>query len=143
MPSVLTTPSVGLIPTMPCSPAGTRPEPAVSVPIAISASPVATATADPALDPPLMNSGLRLSGTAPYGDRVPTRPVANWSRLVLPTTTAPAARSAATASLEFCRDLGIGSAADPHGHDDRLGADYPQRAFHPHAPGVRRGERVA
>jgi len=30
--------------------------------------------ADPELDPPLMNSGLRLSGTAPYGDRVPTRP---------------------------------------------------------------------
>ena len=47
----------------------------MSVPIAISASPVATATADPELDPPLMYSGLRLSGTAPYGDRVPTRPV--------------------------------------------------------------------
>ena len=83
---------------MPCKPAGTRPEPAVSVPIAMSASPVATATADPELDPPLMNSGLRLSGTAPYGERVPTRPVANWSRLVLPTTTAPADRSAATAA---------------------------------------------
>ena len=93
---MLITPSVGLIPTMPCRPAGTRPEPAVSVPIAMSASPVATATADPELDPPLMNSGLRLSGTAPYGERVPTRPVANWSRLVLPTTTAPAARNAAT-----------------------------------------------
>ena len=37
-------------------------------------------------------------GTAPYGLRVPTRPVANWSRLVLPSTTAPAARSAATAA---------------------------------------------
>ena len=64
-PSVLITPTVGLTPTMPCKPAGTRPEPAVSVPIAMSASPVATATADPELDPPLMNSGLRLSGTAP------------------------------------------------------------------------------
>ncbi len=62
---MLITPSVGLTPTMPCKPAGTRPEPAVSVPIAMSASPVATATADPELDPPLMNSGLRLSGTAP------------------------------------------------------------------------------
>ena len=69
----------------------------MSVPIAMSASPVATATADPELEPPLMNSGRRLSGTAPYGERVPTRPVANWSRLVLPTTTAPAARNAATA----------------------------------------------
>ena len=28
---------------------------------------------------------------APQGERVPTRPVANWSRLVLPTGTAPAA----------------------------------------------------
>ncbi|SKV53489.1 Uncharacterised protein [Mycobacteroides abscessus subsp. abscessus] len=91
------TPTVGLMPTMPCSPAGTRPEPAVSVPIAISACPVATATADPELEPPLMYSGRRESDTAPYGERVPTSPVANWSRLVLPTTTAPAARSAATA----------------------------------------------
>ncbi|SHV67176.1 Uncharacterised protein [Mycobacteroides abscessus subsp. abscessus] len=74
---------------MPCSPAGTRPEPAVSVPIAISACPVATATADPELEPPLMYSGRRESDTAPYGERVPTSPVANWSRLVLPTTTAP------------------------------------------------------
>src|SRR5262249_58206832 len=96
--SVLTTPSVGLIPTMPCRPAGTRPEPAVSVPIAMSASPVATATAEPALDPPLMNSGLRLSGTAPYGERVPTRPVANWTELVLPQTTAPAGRRGPTAA---------------------------------------------
>ena len=76
--------------------AGTRPEPAVSVPIAISASPVATATAEPELEPPLMYSGRQLSGTAPYGDRVPTSPVANWSRLVLPTSTAPVARNAAT-----------------------------------------------
>src|SRR3954465_15715861 len=83
---------------MPCNPAGMRPDPAVSVPIAMSTSPVATATADPELDPPLMYSGLRLSDTAPYGERVPTRPVANWSRLVLPTTTAPAACSAATAA---------------------------------------------
>ena len=30
------------------------------------------------------------SGQMPYGERTPTRPVANWSRLVLPTTTAPA-----------------------------------------------------
>ena len=40
------------------------------------------------------SSGLR---HAPYGDRVPTSPVANWSRLVLPTTTAPASTSACTA----------------------------------------------
>ena len=51
---MLTTPMVGLMPTMPCNPAGTRPEPAVSVPMAMSASPVATATAEPELEPPLM-----------------------------------------------------------------------------------------
>ena len=35
-------------------PAGTRPEPAVSVPRAKLTSPAATATADPELDPPEM-----------------------------------------------------------------------------------------
>ena len=35
-----------------------------------------------------------LVGTrSPYGERVPTKPVANWSRLVLPSTIAPAAIS--------------------------------------------------
>ena len=42
------------MPTMPCNPAGTRPDPAVSVPIAISASPAATAAAEPELEPPLI-----------------------------------------------------------------------------------------
>ena len=76
--------------------AATRPEPAVSVPTATSTSPSATATADPELEPPEMRSGRRESRTAPWGLRVPTRPVANWSRLVAPMTTAPAARSRAT-----------------------------------------------
>ena len=47
-----TTPRLGLIPTMPLSAAGIRPDPAVSVPIARSQMPSATATADPELDPP-------------------------------------------------------------------------------------------
>ena len=91
------TPRVGLTPTMPFRAAGTRPEPAVSVPRARSTRPSATATADPELDPPEIRSGSHALRTAPYGLRVPTRPVANWSRLVLPSTTAPAARSRATA----------------------------------------------
>ena len=33
---------------------------------------------------------------APYGERVPTRPAANWSRLVLPSAIAPASTSACT-----------------------------------------------
>ncbi|SLI59257.1 Uncharacterised protein [Mycobacteroides abscessus subsp. abscessus] len=60
-----TTPTVGLMPTSPWNAAGTRPEPAVSVPIARSASPRATATAEPELEPPETNSGRRASGTAP------------------------------------------------------------------------------
>src|SRR3984885_13511260 len=91
------TPRVGLTPTTPFSAAGTRPEPAVSVPRAKSTRPSATATADPALEPPEILAGSHALRTAPYGLRVPTRPVANWSRLVLPSTTAPAARSRTTA----------------------------------------------
>ncbi len=84
-PWVETTPGVGFTPTMPHRAAGTRPDPAVSVPSASSTWPVATAIADPELEPPAMYSGTRGLRQAPYcGDRVPTRPVANWSRLVLP-----------------------------------------------------------
>ena len=47
-----TSPRVVLIPTSPPNAAGTRPEPAVSVPMPMSAMPSATATAEPELDPP-------------------------------------------------------------------------------------------
>ncbi len=91
------TPRVGFTPTTPFSAAGTRPEPAVSVPRARSTRPSATATAEPELDPPDIRAGSQALRTAPCGLRVPTSPVANWSRLALPRTTAPAARSRATA----------------------------------------------
>ena len=45
-------PRVGFSPTMLLSAAGTRPEPAVSVPSAKETSPRATATADPDEEPP-------------------------------------------------------------------------------------------
>ncbi len=64
--------------------------------MAMSTRPRATATADPELEPPEILSGRLESRTAPCGLRVPTRPVANWSRLVAPSTRAPAARSLAT-----------------------------------------------
>ena len=96
-PRVLTRPGVGFRPTMLLNAAGIRPEPAVSVPSANGTSPRATATADPELEPPLMRSAAKTLLGRPYGDRVPTRPVANWSRLVLPTQTAPAAISFSTA----------------------------------------------
>ena len=54
-PRLVIRPRVGLIPTIPLQAAGTRPEPAVSVPRARSTIPVATATADPLLDPPGMS----------------------------------------------------------------------------------------
>jgi hypothetical protein len=90
-PSVSIRPTDGLTPTMPLSAAGTRPEPAVSVPIANGTRPRATATAEPELEPPGTSVASRAFGGVPYGERVPTRPVANWSRLAFPTQIAPAA----------------------------------------------------
>ena len=92
-PRVLSRPRVGLNPTIPFSAAGTRPLPAVSVPRANGTTPAATATALPELLPPLMCSLESTQWHAPYGERVPTRPVANWSMFVLPMGMAPAASS--------------------------------------------------
>ena len=86
---------------MPLNAAGTRPDPAVSVPREMSTRPRATATAEPEDDPPEMYSGYFALRTTPYGDRVPTSPVANWSMLVAPTITAPAARSRSTTMAEL------------------------------------------
>src|SRR3954469_7528951 len=77
MPAVETRPRLGFSPTILLRLAGTRPEPAVSVPSASGTRPAATATAEPELDPPGMSFGSnRLRGT-PYGERTPTKPVAN------------------------------------------------------------------
>ncbi len=57
-------------------PAGTRPEPAVSVPSAKPTRPRAVTDAEPELEPPLTYAGLKVLQTAPNGERVPTRPVA-------------------------------------------------------------------
>lgn len=70
-------PLLGFNPTMLLNPAGTRPEPAVSVPRENATKPRATTEAEPELEPPLTYAGLKLLTTAPYGERVPTRPVAN------------------------------------------------------------------
>jgi hypothetical protein len=51
---VLSRLGVGFSPTILLKAAGTRPEPAVSVPSAKLTSPVATATAEPELEPPGM-----------------------------------------------------------------------------------------
>ena len=51
IPFLLTRPTVGFIPTIPTTDAGQVIEPLVSVPIAISTIPDATATAEPELEP--------------------------------------------------------------------------------------------
>jgi hypothetical protein len=56
VPRVGISPRLGFSPTRPCAAAGTRPEPAVSVPRLNAAIPAATAVADPLDDPPGMRS---------------------------------------------------------------------------------------
>src|SRR5215472_14702143 len=64
IPRVLNRPRVGFSPTRLLKAAGMRPDPAVSVPREKLTSPVATATADPELDPPGMKRALKgLRGT--------------------------------------------------------------------------------
>ena len=98
---MLTTPGVGLKPTILLRAAGTRPEPPVSLPSETLTSPVATPIAEPELEPPGIREGSNaLTGWT--GDRTPTRPVANWSIVDLPIKIAPAAcmRSTAVALRE-------------------------------------------
>ena len=63
---MLTLPKVGFRPTIPLTEAGVRTEPALSVPMDPAADPTATATPEPALDPPgyrLWSHALRVGGT--------------------------------------------------------------------------------
>ena len=64
-PRVLMLPLVGLRPTVLVNAAGTRPEPAVSVPRANGTRPRETTAAEPALEPPEIYSGLKGLGTSP------------------------------------------------------------------------------
>ena len=64
-PAVLRRPRVGFSAAMPLSAAGTRPDPAVSVPRANGTSPWATTTADPELDPPDTQPGCPTAWQAP------------------------------------------------------------------------------
>ena len=99
-PRVLSAPRVGLSPTTLLNPAGTRPEPAVSVPSAKLTWPTATDTPDPELEPPgIMRASNGFVGV-PYGERAPTSPVASWSRFTLPTKMAPASTRRCTTGAE-------------------------------------------
>src|ERR1700756_1229582 len=92
-----TKPWVVFSPTMPQQAAGTRMEPAVSVPKATSATPLCTATALPDEEPPgirFRNLLVRFLGIPKYSF-IPVTPTANSSRFVLPTTTTPFSRAIA------------------------------------------------
>ena len=93
-------PYVGFSPTIPQNAAGCLIEPPVSLPIAAAHRPAATAAALPALLPPGTRPVSHGFATRPQRQCSPEEPMANSSRLVLPTTTAPARsrRSTAVAS---------------------------------------------
>ncbi len=87
---------MGLKPTTPHNAAGWRIEPPVSEPRARGANPAATAAALPPEEPPgtrLVSCGLRVAPKAEFSVELP---MANSSRFVLPTATAPAAASRCT-----------------------------------------------
>src|SRR3954471_16795880 len=89
-------PQVVFRPVIPQQAAGIRTEPPVSVPRATSASPVATATAEPLDEPPGIRRGSSGFGGVPSHGVIPLADQHNSVRLVLPTIRAPARRAAAT-----------------------------------------------
>ena len=98
MPSPLTSPCVGLKPTTPLMAAGQTMEPDVSVPIAMSTYPSATATAEPELEPQGVRVGsmaFRVWPPTPLQPELENsdRKLAHSLRFALPMSTAPAPRS--------------------------------------------------
>ncbi len=89
------------MPTTPHSAAGWRMEPPVSEPSASGANPAATATALPPDEPPgtfVGSCGFRVGPKAEFSV---DEPIANSSRLVLPTTMAPATRTRSTTVASY------------------------------------------
>src|SRR5690606_21400307 len=78
-------------------PAGWRIDPPVSEPRAAGTIRAATAAAEPELDPPGTRSGSQGFRVGPNAEFSPLEPMANSSRLVFPTITAPASTSRRTA----------------------------------------------
>ena len=73
----------------------------MSVPSAKRTSPAATATADPPDEPPGTRSAHQGFFTAPKAEFSFELPIANSSRFVLPTMTAPCASSRSTTVAEY------------------------------------------
>ena len=89
------------MPTTPESAPGCRIEPPVSVPSANTAWPAATAAADPPEEPPGTrdrSQGLRTGPNAEFSFELP---IANSSRFVLPSMTAPRSSSRVTTVAEY------------------------------------------
>src|SRR5690242_13597566 len=91
-----TNPGVGRKPTIPENAAGLRSDPPVSEPEHIGTMPVASATAEPPDDPAADFSGSNGLPVTPYTAFRVLAPAPNSGVLVLPTTIAPAARTADT-----------------------------------------------
>src|SRR4029078_12482813 len=92
----LTRPYVGFTPTTPQNAAGCRTEPPVSEPSAMGTTPEATAAAAPPAGPPGTRRGSMGFLVGPKALNSVDEPIANSSRFVLPTSTAPAARNRST-----------------------------------------------
>src|SRR5580692_93773 len=104
-PCTGTRPQVVLRPTTPQQAAGIRTEPPVSVPSATSASPVATATAEPLDDPPGRRRGSSGFTGVPDQVFVPTADQHSSVRFALPTMAAPERRAAATTAASRAAGL--------------------------------------
>src|ERR671938_2029765 len=90
------TPFVGFSPPSPQKAAGIRTEPPLSEPVAIGASPAASAAPEPPLDPPGDQSSAHGFRVGPNSRFAVNPSISNSGTLVLPTTIAPAARSLET-----------------------------------------------
>ncbi len=90
-----------MIPTTPQKAAGQRTDPPVSDPSATSASPAATAAADPPEDPPGTRSRSAGFRVGPNAEVSVVVPIPNSSMFVLPTTVAPASVRRSTTVAEY------------------------------------------
>src|SRR5699024_7061143 len=99
-PSTGTAPKLGLKPRTPWQAAGTRTDPAVSVPRAKGTASAATIAADPELDPAVHRSGSIGLITRPKADSSPRIPYEYSWQYVFATGIAPASSNRDTTSAE-------------------------------------------
>ena len=135
-----TTPTVGRSPTTPHHAAGLRSEPPRSLPSAIATMPVASAAAAPPDDPPTVRSGSAGLRVGPCTGLKVLLPAPNSGTLVLPTHTAPAARTGR-------HDRAVGRRDVPdHGrrpHRSRQACDVDEVLVGDHQPAQRSGVEPA